>query len=362
MKYMSKVLTAFQLDIQELLDDLSYEWQQRETSKYNPYAFSKAKPTGTNIMICCPVHAETNPSCGVTIDAPYGWNCFGCGASGNLYTLVMTALDLKGEFQAEHYIMKNYINVTVQKRKPIDLESIFDGHALDRKRSLFEGDVVKFTQKRHSYIQRRGFSEHSIQKYELGYDEESRALTFPVRTSKGLIRFIKKRFVDRKGFLNESGIDKKDIVYGLYYLLQAPKPILEIYLNESETDTVSCYEAKLPAGAILGRLLFKEQVRELVKAGIKTVNLFFDNDKAGVQATLNAYQMLSNMSAIRINVVIYPEGHWGINGTGDMLFKDANHLLLQGKMDAIKLVTFDDFLSQLDKSALEMDELDWLFI
>lgn len=346
----------------DLLDDLSYEWSLRDESKYNPHAFSKSKSTGEHRMFCCPIHAETNPSCGIMVDYPYGWNCFGCGASGNLYSLVATALGLKGEFQAQHYIMKNYLNVSVQKRKPIDLESILDGNELDRKRSLFEEDVKKFTSKRHTYIQRRGFSDHTLTRYEVGYDEENRAITFPVRTSKGLIRFIKKRFVDKKGFLNESGIDKKDIVYGLYYIQQAPRPISEMYLNESETDTLACYEARLPAGAILGRLLFKEQVKELVKAGIKTINLFFDNDKAGVQATIDAYQKLSNMSAIRINVVIYPEGHWGIDGTEEKLFKDANDLLLQGKMESIKLVPFSDFLSQLDKKALEIDELDWVFI
>jgi DNA primase len=360
---LNNLLSSYYIDIEELLDDLRFHWLQREDSKFNPHAF-KRKPSksGSNVMICCPVHSETNPSCGIKTEYPYPWHCFGCGASGNIALLVSHALGLKGELQGEHYILKNYITLSAKERKPIDIDSILDGNGLDRKRSLLEDEVKKYLLKRHSYITKRGFSDRTLRKYEIGYDEENRAITFPVRTSKGLIRFIKRRFIDRKGFLNETGIDKRDIVYGLYYIIQSGKQITEIYLNESETDTMACYEARLPAGAILGRILFKEQVKELVKAGIKTVNLFFDNDKHGVEGTIKAYKLLARMTAIRVNVVIYPDGHWGIDGTDTMPYKDANDLLLSGKMGLIQVVPFDEFLTRLKyKEKLDLDEKDWVF-
>lgn len=209
------------------------------------------------------------------------------------------------------------------------------------------------------YMFQRGFTQRTLDKYEVGYDPVAEAVTFPVRASDGRLRFISKRFVSRKGFLNESGIDKKDIVYGLYYIKQSPKKITEIYLNESATDTMSCYQGKLPAGAILGRILFKEQVKELIKAGIKTVNLFLDNDLHGLDATIKAYELIARMSPIVVNVVIYPGGHYGIHGFNDMVFKDANDLLKAGNLGAIKVVPYEYFISKVDIKQYEkkMNEL-----
>lgn len=359
---MTDILSSYQVEVTEILEDLRYQWAEQDESTYNTHAFSKIKPTGQNIMFCCPKHAESNPSCGIQLEYPYPWNCFGCGQSGNLASLVAIGLGLSDEFQAERYIVKNYLVTSAKERPAIDIEAILDGTALDRKRSLFEDDVKKFTMKRHTYIVRRGFSDVTLRKYEVGYDELTNSITFPVRTTKGNIRFIKKRFVTRKGFLNESGIEKKDIIYGLHYLNQSPRKIEEIYLNESETDTLSCYESRLPAGAILGRILFRDQVTELIKSGIKVVNLFFDNDMHGVACALKSYELLSKMSAIRVNVVIYPRGQWGIDGIKEMKLKDANDLLKAEMMDAIRLVPFDEFYSSLSREAFDKLEEEKLYV
>lgn len=348
------ILESIHLDVEELLEDLRLQWLEREDSRYNPSALSKIHKKGDNFMFCCPHHSEGNPSCGIKIDYPYTWNCFGCGASGNLGQLVAHTLGLPTEAHGEHYITKNYLVVSANERPPIDLESILDGTGKDRRRSLPDEEAKKFTRKRHSYITNRGFSDRTIRRYEVGYDEETQAVTFPVRTSSGLLRFIKRRFVAKKGFLNEANIDKKDIVYGLYYILQAPKPITEIYLNESETDTMACYEGKLPAGAILGRILFREQSKELVKAGIKTVNLFFDNDKAGILCTLKAYSLLSRTTPLRINVVLYPGLKYGIDTLdAEMVkYKDANDLLKARRLKDIEVVPFEKFYFKLKNGGL----------
>lgn len=347
-------LSSFSLDIEDILEDLRLHWVENTGYRYNDTAFTKQKKTYGNIMMCCPFHHETNPSFGVFTDYPWGYNCFGCGASGNLERLIAHVVGLPTELHGLQFILKNYVVTTATERPPIDLESILDGNALDRKRSLPDTEVDKFRVTSHPYFAKRGFSEHTIQKYELGFDKSIGAVTFPVRTSKGLLRFIKKRYVSQKGFLNQSGIDKKDIVYGLYYILRANTPITEIYLNESETDTISCYEGRLPAGAVLGRIMFKEQVVELVRAGIKTVNLFFDNDKAGIECTFQAYELLSKYSAIRLNVVVYPGGAWGINtvDADELPFKDANDLLIKNQIQNIDIIDFQTYKEQLREAGL----------
>ncbi|MEK5060904.1 MULTISPECIES: toprim domain-containing protein [unclassified Paenibacillus] len=356
----NSLLSSYQLEIEEVLDDLRAYWLARSISRYNVSAFSKVTNKGENIMFLCPFHDDgNNPACGVETEYPYRYNCFGCGAHGSLASLVAHAVGLPNELLGMQFIMKNYLVVSSNERNPIDMESILNGgNKKDRMRSLPEEEVLRYTKKRHSYIYGRGFSEHTISKYEVGYDEVTQAITFPVRTSKGLIRFIKKRFVSRKGFLNEKGIEKKDIVYGLYYILQAPKPINELYLNESETDTMSCYEGRLPAGAILGRILFVEQVRELMRAGIKTVNLFFDNDEAGVACTLRAYELISKHSAIRVNVVLYPNRQYGITDIEEQKYKDSNDLLRNNKLGSIKTIPYLEYESMVrDAGYLDIEEI-----
>lgn len=338
----NKLLSVYQLDIELVLKDLRAYWLERSASRYNASAFSKVTNKGENIMFLCPFHDDgDHPACGIERHYPYRFNCFGCGVKGSLEQLVSHAIGFPDKRLGMQFVMKNYLVVASRQRDPIDIESILDDdNEKDRFRSLPEEEVATFTRKRHPYIYDRGFSERTINKYEIGFDEEAQAITVPIRTSTGLVRFIKRRFVARKSFLNEQGIKKKDIIYGLYYLIKAQKPITEIYLNESETDTMSCYEACLPAVAILGRVLFIEQIRELVRAGIKRVNLFFDNDKAGVECTIKAYELISQHSAIRVNVVIYPDRQYGITDIEEQHYKDANDLLQRNKLDAIKVVPY----------------------
>lgn len=352
------ILQSVYLDVREVLEDLRLHWLEGKGYKYNPTALTKIKDSGDNLMFCCPFHHESNPSCGILKEYPYIFQCFGCEASGNLGQFVARVLDLPNELYGIRHIMRNYIVVDKKSRPPINIEEILDGKGRDRKRALPDEVAEQYAKKRHVYMYERGFSEPTLRRYEIGFDEELRAVTFPVRTSDGRLRFIKKRFVDRKGFLNEKNIEKKDIVYGLYYVRQAPKPITELFVNESETDTLACYEGKLPAVAILGRIMFKEQVMELVRAGVKTVNLFFDNDKPGVECTLKSAKLISTLTPIKINVVIYPDGHYGIDSVdkGELPYKDANDLLLAGKLKSIKVIPFEEFLIRLKESAkIEFD-------
>lgn len=344
-------LSSFQIDVQDVLEELRFHWADNSGYDYNPTALSKVKTSGDHIMFCCPYHHETNPSCGIMTDYPYGFQCFGCEMTGNLAQLAAHTLGLRGEFQGHQWLVREYVNVSAQERPQINIDDMLDGRDADKKRSLPDTAASKYAEKRHNYLYRRGFTEAGITRYELGYDEEADAITIPVRTSKGNLRFIKRRSVSKKSFLNESSIYKKDIIYGLWYILNAPKPITEIDITESETDAIACYEGRRPAGSIMGRIMFEEQVMELVKAGVRTVNLFFDNDIYGVATTFKAFELISKLTPIRVNVVIYPGGHWGIdslNPDDEMQFKDANDLLKAGQINEIRIVPYFDYLPMLN--------------
>ncbi|MGA4519166.1 CHC2 zinc finger domain-containing protein, partial [Solibacillus silvestris] len=75
-----KFLENFNLDVEELIEDLRTQWEERGQT-YNANAFSRTKITSTNVMFCCPYHDETHPSGGITKEYPYVYNCFGCGST-----------------------------------------------------------------------------------------------------------------------------------------------------------------------------------------------------------------------------------------------------------------------------------------
>lgn len=347
---MNDFLKTVSVDVEEVLEDLRYEWVTGEKFQDNKTALTKVSNKGENIMTCCPFHQETNPSFGVQANYPYTFHCFGCGAKGNLATLAKHILNLPSDLHGYHYIEKTYTVVSVKDRKRIDIQEILNKNDGDKKRTLPESSIQNYIGKYHSYMLSRGFTKHTLKKYEVGYDEETKSVTFPVRTSKGAIRFINRRSVDSKQFMNEKNIYKKDILYGLFYLLQSGHKLDRLFITESITDTMSCYQSGLASVAVMGRILFQEQVRELLLAGVKEVNLFFDNDEHGFDCTMKAYAILSK-TPIRVNVVIYPSCHFGID-TKDksrVLYKDGNDLLKSGKMKNIEIVPYLEFTRRVSK-------------
>lgn len=348
-----QILETLPINIEEVLSDLREHWIDNKDYSYNSTAFTKVDTKGDNAMFCCPHHPENNPSCGIKTTYPYTWNCFGCGATGNLGQLVAHALDLPTEVHGEHYITKNYVILDIKERPKIDLDEIFSSkHKVNNEVS--EDYIKELCSKRHSYITDRGFSNKALRNYEVGYDAVTDTITFVVRDSTGLPRFIKRRFVSTKKFLNELGIAKKDIIYGLYYITRAGIKPTEIYLNESETDTISCYQGGLLAGAILGRILFKEQLKELMRYGVKVINLFYDNDKSGVACALISALMINKNTPIRVNMVMYPCNNYGIDTTDseDISYKDANDLLKSNRLKDITKIPFDTYLMKLKESKL----------
>jgi DNA primase len=335
-------LESISIDIEDLIDELESLWLENPDSKYNNTAFSKVKDSGDNLQCCCPFHLESNPSFGILKEFPYVWSCFGCGETGNLGSLISHVMMLPTPAHGENYLLKQYGVMEKEKRPKMNLEDILDGKKKDRRCSKDDSELQKYLGFDIPYMRGRGFSKNTLEKYEIGYDKNRQEIIIPIRASNGQIRFLKRRSIITKTFLNEKNIDKRDIVYGLHYLSRSGKEVPEIYLTESETDAMSLYQCKLPAGSIIGRILFKEQAMELLKAGVKRVHLFFDNDLAGLRCTQQAYNLLSKYP-IRINQVIYPDGMLGLDtwSEDEIFFKDANSLLVAGKLNKIKSVPFE---------------------
>lgn len=311
------------VDIAQVLEDLKKFWQNSDLYPSNPTAFSRVRETSTHFMMCCPFHSEQKPSFGITKDPPYLFNCFSCEESGTVDSLVVHVLGLRDNLAAIRYLTQHYSLFSrdyAGRRFSGDLfccgsgDSCIEDGAYS---SLKLGSNIR-------YLHNRGLSLRAVQKYELGLDREQGDILFPVRDFKGSIKFVQRRSIYGKSFYNQAGVKKKSLLYGLFYLRD--KDIREMFLVESAIDTISCYEAGLPAVSTLGLVLFRDQVLLLWKAGVRVVNLFFDNDARGIEATANAVNILQRLP-IQVNVVRYPAGN----------MKDPNDLLVSGYLDKISI-------------------------
>lgn len=300
------------VDIQGIINYLKIH------GKSNRNAFEKLKLRNGWYMCCCPFHEENRPSFGISTDYPYSFNCFACKEKGTLEELVSRVM-LVSPLQAIKIIKENSV---YSARNNIRVHEILNAEDIPY---VDEELVEKYKKKRHSYMYSRGFSDYTLTKYEIGYDEETDTITFPVRDLSGGVRFIQRRAVGSKQFFNESNLRKKDVLYGLYYIVKSPKLIREVYLVESATDVLACYEMGLPAVAVLGSVLFEPQVTQLMRAGINKVNIFFDNDKYGEHGANLAYSLLKKYP-IAVSFVEYLTDH-----------KDPNDVLLGGGKSLLKI-------------------------
>lgn len=325
-------------DIVYLLNYLKDVWGKSDRYLVNPSAFEGIRKVGKSYMFCCPVHSETKPSCGIMSEYPFGWHCFGCGDHGSLAKLVSIVIG-GTEIYGEYFIEKLfYIDKGVEP--PLKIKSLkHDIEILVKNRierdakntCVNEKGILKYKGIRHPYMYQRGFNDRAIDKYELGYDDSTKSIVFPVRDHKGEIRFLQRRSVYGKSFYNDVGIYKKDILYGLYYIIQSQKHIDEIYLVESATDVISCYINKMPAVALMGRKFYDEMIQPLKVAYIRKINLFLDNDNPGWEAMEEIYHKLIKLG-FEVTLPIY------VNG-----YKDANELLIANKLNEVRFCNVVNF-------------------
>lgn len=313
-------------DLEILLESLRESWADSPNFSENPTAFERMKRVNEDYMFCCPVHKESNPSCGVSAKYPYVWHCFSCDASGTLYDLVNTVI--KGSFaHAEYYIEKllyfdngysRPLNVGVLSQIIEEIKKTKNYKVISEEEGLRYKGVI------HPYLYKRGLSNKVINAYEVGYDKETNSIVFPIRDHLGNIRFLQRRSIQGKKFDNEKGVEKRDILYGLYYLLKPKKKFNELYIVESAIDVLSCYMVGFPSVALLGRAFYEAMLPALCLLKIKNIKLLLDNDKAGRIATEQISRFLTR-HGFNVQTAVPIDG-----------YKDANDLLLGGKLKNIK--------------------------
>lgn len=319
-------------------------------------SFVKLKKRGTNLLGLCPFHNEKTPSFTVSPSKEI-YKCFGCGKSGNLVSFVMehekynypeTLKWLAQRYQIE--IEETQLNDD-QKQALQTADSLF---ALNQYAQQFFSQQLLETEEGKaiglSYFEERGFSNNTIQKFQLGYSPEAKDIftqaalqhqfnpelllkaglvsnrydqlqdnyrgrvIFPIHNHSGKVvgfgaRILKTSEKAPK-YINSPENEiyvKSKILYGSYFAKQSIDKLNECLLVEGYTDVLSLHQAGIEnVVASGGTALTIDQLRS-IKKYTKNLTIVYDGDQAGIKAALRGLD-LALEEGMAVKLVLIPDG------------------------------------------------------
>jgi DNA primase len=278
-----------------------------------------------DIMITCPYHKggqERRPSAGIRKhDGQF--HCLACGETHSLQEMISHCFgysdDLVGAF-GWNWLLKNFLTVAVETRKDIDLDFVREStnEVSINYVSEEELDRYRFI---HPYMYKRKLTDDVIEMFDVGYDKNTKCITFPVRDIDGNTLFIARRSVVTKFFNYPEGVEKP--VYGLHEVREWARQgndISEIIICESMIDALTCWVYGKPAVALNGTGDDLQFV-QLNKMPCRKFILATDNDAAGMKARR---RLRKNLKGKLITEYVFPEGRKDIN---DLSLEEFNSLV-----------------------------------
>jgi DNA primase len=264
----------------------------------------------TNIMVNCPFHGESHPSCGISAEKEIG-GCFACGQTFTLpyFISYVNNWSMKQAYdylEEKFNVKKQTINEGGNKIRRIDESNpIMEGRVTIPLVKLAPYKSGKIT---HKYLLDRGFTAKTFQRFKLGWDAEKQRVTIPIFWEDDtLAGFLGRAVLNDRINGKKSAMYKK--VYGdrdkyLVYEFERSKILYPLNMLEIPEDgTIILVEGSLDAIwmhqygftntlAILTSKLSHDQKELLNRLGVKRIVLMLDNDEAGEEGMEKAYKML----------------------------------------------------------------------
>ena len=325
--------------------------------------FVQLKKSGSNYKGLSPFSGERSPSFMVS-PVKQIWKDFSSGKGGNVVTFLMEQEHYSYP-EAIRFLAKKY-NIEIeeteqsneQKHQADERESMFI--VSEYARDYFHDTLLKSDQGKAiglSYFKERGFTDETIQKFQLGYSLnewdafssealnkghnlkylESTGLTivkddllsstgtkqfdrfkgrvmFPIHSMSGRVLGFGGRILvnDKKAakYLNspESEIyHKGHVLYGIYYAKQSIAKEDNCYLVEGYTDVISFNQAGIEnVVSSSGTALSENQIR-LINRLTKNITILFDGDAAGIRASIRGIDLILEQG-LNVKVVMFPDG------------------------------------------------------
>ncbi|HBO28841.1 MAG TPA: DNA primase [Leeuwenhoekiella sp.] len=318
--------------------------------------FVQLKKSGSNFKGLSPFSDERTPSFMVS-PVKQIWKDFSSGKGGNAVAFLMEHEHFTYP-EAIKYLAKKY-NIEVeeteqtdeQKEQANERESMYV--VSEFARDYFHKTLLNSEQGKAiglSYFKERGFTEETIEKFQLGYSPdvwdaftseairkgykleflEKTGLTivkeekqfdrfkgrvmFPIHSLSGRVLGFGGRILtnEKKAakYLNspESEIyHKSKVLYGIYYAKQAIAKEDNCYLVEGYTDVIQLHQLGIEnVVSSSGTALTPEQIR-LINRLTPNITVLFDGDAAGQRASLRGIDLILEQG-MNVKVCSFPEG------------------------------------------------------
>ena len=295
----------FETDLMSILEEL-----RSQLAANGIQLFHSMRDTPDNIQVCCPYHKdgqERRPSAGIK-KSDGTFHCFTCGETHTLQEMISHCFgrydDIVGAFGWE-WLLKNFLTVSIEERKSLNLDFL---RTADEKSTLYvnEEELDKY-RVYHPYMWKRKMTPEVVDIFDIGYDKETKAITFPVRDVYGRCLFVARRSVVTKFFNYPAGAEKP--VYGLYELRQLDKYPSEVIICESMIDAIYFWTVGKYAVALNG-LGNELQFKQLKEMPCRKFILCTDSDDAGMKARARIRKNIRNKL---ITEYVLPEGRKDAN-------------------------------------------------
>ncbi|MFE4425822.1 DNA primase [Peribacillus butanolivorans] len=317
--------------------------------------YVQLKKQGRNYFGLCPFHGENSPSFSVSAEKQI-FHCFGCGAGGNIFTFLMDIEGYNFVESAKVLAEKGNVPLDVEINKdsqrsnmPAGSQQMFEAHDLLRKFYHHLLVNTKEGQEALEYLLKRGFTEETIEKFQIGYSLDSwdfvskfllkRGFPAEFMEQAGLIIFREKdesyfdRFrnrvmfpiMDHQGntiafsgramgddepkYLNspETPIfNKSKTLYNFHHARPHIRKKEQIVIFEGFADCISAVRAGVENSvATMGTALTDQHI-QLLKRNTDQILICYDSDSAGLNAANRAVNMLQD-NDFTVKVALMPD-------------------------------------------------------
>jgi DNA primase len=315
--------------------------------------YTTLKKRGQKWVGLCPFHTEKTPSFTVDEDKQL-YHCFGCGAGGDIFSLVMEKESLNFPEALRYLAERCRIPIPAQQRVSPEVlkleEKLFKTNELAL--GFFRKNLHQTQEgrKAEEYLKKRGLSEETVQKLKIGYalncwdsllgffrdkgtptsvlekaglivpgkkrgeyyDRFRGRVIFPIFSLTGkVVAFGGRTVVDAEAkYLNSPDTplySKGKLLYGLNFTKDAIREQGFVVLVEGYTDFSALFQAGIGnVAASLGTALTPYQVAQAMRFAPRMV-INYDGDSAGRAAAARAVPLCLE-KGLNVEILALPEG------------------------------------------------------
>ncbi|MCB0516072.1 MAG: DNA primase [Chitinophagales bacterium] len=314
------------------------------------------KRKGVNLIGLCPFHNEKTPSF-IVSPTKNIYKCFGCGKAGGAVQFLMD-IDGLSYPEALRALAKRY-NITIEEendeayddnKRHQDSLYIINKFAAEfyQHQLLHEAEGMQIGL---SYFKERGFLQHSINIFSLGYSPKSgtallsetqqkgfnesyltelgliserngrqydffrERVIFPIQNLSGnVVAFAGRSLSNEKSqpkYINSPEntlYHKTNILYGLYQAKSLIRKTQMCFIVEGYTDVISLHQAGIENVVATCGTSLTEGHAKLLKRFTSTICLLFDGDAAGQNATARGMNILL-AEGLQVQFAVLPDKH-----------------------------------------------------